>query len=136
MFYHAVFSVNGEIPDEYGVLAYLALPLPTALMANTPRRAPCPVPPRVAHHTLADEKSPLANDNASAKVPIMQTTQKKSGGVKARAIQLVRNLPAAASWDDLMYRIYVRQKIEAGLSDIAAGRVHAHASVRKEFGLS
>ena len=23
MFYHAVFSVNGEIPDEYGVMAYL-----------------------------------------------------------------------------------------------------------------
>ena len=66
----------------------------------------------------------------------MQTSQKTSGSVKARALRLVRGLPAAASWDDLMYRIYVRQKIEAGLTDIANGRVHAHASVRKEFGIS
>jgi predicted transcriptional regulator len=35
-----------------------------------------------------------------------------------------------------MYRIYVRQKIDAGLSDIAAGRVHSHASIRKEFDVS
>jgi predicted transcriptional regulator len=35
-----------------------------------------------------------------------------------------------------MYRIYVRQKIEAGLADIAAGRVHSHGTIRKEFGLS
>jgi predicted transcriptional regulator len=32
-----------------------------------------------------------------------------------------------------MYRIYVRQKIDAGLADIRAGRVHTHASIRKEF---
>jgi len=32
-----------------------------------------------------------------------------------------------------MYRIYVRQKIEAGLSDIQSDRVHTHASIRKEF---
>ncbi len=35
-----------------------------------------------------------------------------------------------------MYRIYVRQKIEAGLSDFRSGRIHAHAAIRKEFGLS
>ena len=34
-----------------------------------------------------------------------------------------------------MYRIYVRQKIEAGLSDIRARRVHSHATIRKEFAL-
>ena len=32
-----------------------------------------------------------------------------------------------------MYRIYVRQKIEAGLADIETGRVHSHAAIRKEF---
>ena len=35
-----------------------------------------------------------------------------------------------------MYRIYVRQKIEAGLADLRAGRVHTHSAIRKEFGLS
>lgn len=51
-------------------------------------------------------------------------------------MKLVRGLPASSSWDDLMYRIYVRQKIEAGLSDFRSGRVHSHASIRKEFGLA
>ena len=32
-----------------------------------------------------------------------------------------------------MYRIYVRQKIDAGLADIRAGRVYSHAAIRKEF---
>lgn len=35
-----------------------------------------------------------------------------------------------------MYRIYVRQKIDSGLADFAAGRVHSHAQIRKEFGLT
>jgi predicted transcriptional regulator len=53
--------------------------------------------------------------------------------LKSEAIKLVRRLPRSSTWDDLMYRIYVRQKIEAGLADIRAGRVHTHASIRKEF---
>lgn len=56
--------------------------------------------------------------------------------LKSRAMTLVRTLPANSSWDDLMYRIYVRQKIEAGLADLRAGRVHSHASIRREFGLT
>lgn len=48
-------------------------------------------------------------------------------------LKLVRDLPAASSWDDLMYRIYVRQKIEAGLDDLHAGRTHSHAAIRREF---
>ena len=37
-------------------------------------------------------------------------------------MRLVRGLPASSSWDDLMYRIYVRQKIEAGLTDFRSDR--------------
>lgn len=66
----------------------------------------------------------------------MPTAKAKPRGVKSQALKLVRDLPAASSWDDLMYRIYVRQKIEAGLSDIQSDRVHTHASIRKEFALS
>ena len=33
-----------------------------------------------------------------------------------------------------MYRICVGRKIEAGLGDIEAGRVHSHAAIRKGFG--
>jgi hypothetical protein len=65
----------------------------------------------------------------------MPIAKAKPRGVKSQALKLVRDLPASSSWDDLMYRIYVRQKIEVGLSDIESGRVHTHASIRKEFDL-
>jgi hypothetical protein len=35
--------------------------------------------------------------------------------IKPVAHRLVHDLPENATWDDLMYRIYVRQAIEAGL---------------------
>ena len=66
----------------------------------------------------------------------MPTAATKRRSVKSQALKLVRNLPAASSWDDLMYRIYVRQKIDAGLGDIEKGRIYSHASLRKDLGLS
>jgi len=54
---------------------------------------------------------------------------------KAAAHQVVDSLPASANWEDLMYAIYVRQCIEAGLADAEAGRVMDHDDVRREFGL-
>jgi hypothetical protein len=65
----------------------------------------------------------------------MPSVSAKRSRVKTEAIKLVRGLPASSTWDDLMYRIYVRQKIEAGLADFRSGRVHTHASIRKEFAL-
>ncbi len=56
--------------------------------------------------------------------------------VKSQAAKMVRELPETASWDDLMYQIYVRQKIESGLADLKAGRTHKHAAIKKQFGLA
>jgi predicted transcriptional regulator len=55
--------------------------------------------------------------------------------VKEEARRLVENLPEDVTWDDLMYQIYVRQNIEAGLADSEAGRVIEVEDVRKRFGL-
>ena len=66
-------------------------------------------------------------------IPAMPSAIAKSASVKSEAIKLVRGLSSSSTWDDLMYRIYVRQKIEVGLTHIRAGRVHSHASIRKEF---
>ena len=55
--------------------------------------------------------------------------------VKEEARRLVENLPEDVTWDDLMYQIYVRQTIEAGLADSEAGRVTEVEKVREEFGL-
>ena len=66
----------------------------------------------------------------------MPQTKDSDISVKSAATQLVRELPESASWDDLMYEILVRQKIDNGMADIEAGRTHTHASIRKEFGLA
>jgi len=44
---------------------------------------------------------------------------------------LLAKLPAEADWDDLMYHIYVRKKIDAGLRDSAADRVFTSKQIRK-----
>jgi hypothetical protein len=60
----------------------------------------------------------------------------KNTSVKKAAARLVRQLPDTASWDDLMYEILVRQKMEAGLTGLRDGRKHDHASIRSEFGVA
>jgi hypothetical protein len=37
--------------------------------------------------------------------------------IKQKAHQLLDKLPDSATWEDLMYQIYVRQSIEAGIKD-------------------
>ncbi len=55
--------------------------------------------------------------------------------MKDEARRLVEDLPDDATWDDLMYTIYVRQAIEAGLHDSEAGRTVDVKAVRAKFGL-
>ena len=42
--------------------------------------------------------------------------------IKQEAYRILDNLPDKATWDDLMYKIYVRQTIEAGIKDSNKGR--------------
>jgi len=55
--------------------------------------------------------------------------------MKQEAYRILDNLPDKATWDDLMYRIYVRQAIETGLKDSDAGRTVDVKEVRKRFEL-
>jgi predicted transcriptional regulator len=55
--------------------------------------------------------------------------------VKLAVRQLADTLPDNATWDDVMYRVYVRQAIEAGRRDAAEGRLADVAEVRRQFGL-
>ncbi len=54
---------------------------------------------------------------------------------KKKALKLLDKLPDSASWEDLMYQIYVRQAIEAGLRDSDEGRTVDVKEVRKRFEL-
>lgn len=56
--------------------------------------------------------------------------------IKQEAQRLIEKLPEDATWDDLMYEIYVRQAIEAGLADSEMGRTLAVKEVRARFGLA
>lgn len=56
--------------------------------------------------------------------------------IKQEAYRLLDNLPDKATWDDLMYQIYVRQAIEAGIKDSDEGRTVEVKEVRKRFGLA
>lgn len=56
--------------------------------------------------------------------------------IKKEAQNLLKDLPEDATWDDLMYKIYVRQAIEAGLEDSQAGRTVDVKEVRSKFGLA
>jgi hypothetical protein len=55
--------------------------------------------------------------------------------IKEQAHQLLDNLPESATWEDVMYRIYVRQAVEAGVNDSDQGRTIDVKEVRKKFGL-
>ncbi len=60
----------------------------------------------------------------------------QSSDIKSEARRLVETLPDDASWDDLMYRVYVRQCVDAGIEDADAGRVVEVTEVRRRFGLA
>ena len=55
--------------------------------------------------------------------------------IKKDATQLIENLHENSSWDDLMYKIYVRQSIDTGLLDSQNGKTVDVKDVRKIFGL-
>ena len=47
--------------------------------------------------------------------------------------ELADKLPEQATLDDAMYRLYVRQKIEEGLKDVAEGRVVSHEEAKRRL---
>lgn len=52
---------------------------------------------------------------------------------KKQMLEMVKQLPEQATWDDIMYEIYVRKKIEAGIQAADQGRVVPHEAVKKRF---
>ena len=53
--------------------------------------------------------------------------------IKEEAKKLIDRLPNEASWDDLMYQIYVQKKIEMGLKAADSGRLVPHDEVKRKF---
>jgi hypothetical protein len=53
--------------------------------------------------------------------------------VKQVAIDGIRTLPDTSTWDDIMYFLYVNQKIENGLNDIEKGQVFSQSEAREKL---
>jgi predicted transcriptional regulator len=53
--------------------------------------------------------------------------------VKEEAKKLLERLPDEASWDDLMYEIYVQKKIDMGLKAAEADKLVPHEEVRRRL---
>ena len=57
----------------------------------------------------------------------------EKSNIKTEAQKLIDRLPDNFTWDDLMYEIYVRQVVEAGLADSQAGRLISVQEVRAKY---
>jgi predicted transcriptional regulator len=53
--------------------------------------------------------------------------------IKEQVRQLAEKLPETATWDDVAYEVYVRQRIARGLEDMKAGRLISDEEIRREF---
>ena len=53
--------------------------------------------------------------------------------VKEEAKKLIDTLPEQATWDDVMYELYVKQKLQKALDEAAAGKVVSHDAAKQEL---
>jgi predicted transcriptional regulator len=52
---------------------------------------------------------------------------------KEEVKKLLERIPDEASFEDIQYHIYVREKIERGLDDVKAGRVLSQEEVERRM---
>lgn len=51
---------------------------------------------------------------------------------KEQIFELIKDLPEEVDIDEIMYRLYLRQKLEAAEKDVTEGRLVSHEEVIKE----
>ena len=54
---------------------------------------------------------------------------------KDEARRIIDRMPDGATWEDLIYEIYVIEAVEQGLADSKAGRTTEVGEIRRKFGL-
>ena len=53
--------------------------------------------------------------------------------IKEEAQVLIKSMPDGVTWDDIMYQIYVKQKILKGIQASDEGRTKTQDEVKKMF---
>jgi predicted transcriptional regulator len=56
-----------------------------------------------------------------------------SESTKQQVLEIVQRMPDDASLEDIMYELYLRSEIRAGLEDVRAGRTVSHEEVMDDF---
>jgi predicted transcriptional regulator len=51
--------------------------------------------------------------------------------VKEETIQLIEKMPDDCTVEDILYELYLKQKVDKGLQDIREGRVVEHEDVKQ-----
>ena len=52
---------------------------------------------------------------------------------KEATLQLIGSLPDEVTLNDIMYELYIKHKIQAGMRDIEGGRTIPHAEVKRQL---
>jgi predicted transcriptional regulator len=52
---------------------------------------------------------------------------------KQAATQIINQISDQASWDEIMYEFYVKQKIEKGLKAVEDGRTVSHEDAKRRL---
>lgn len=53
--------------------------------------------------------------------------------IRERVLRLVEEMPSDVTWEDVMERIYLLQKVERGRQQIAAGQGISHAEAKQRM---
>ena len=84
----------------------------------------------------------FAKGNIMAKVKeqsVAYTTKKKSSArtllakPKHATMKMLQDLKDDATYEDIMYKVYVLDNIQKGMEDVERGRVVSHAEVKKRL---
>jgi len=54
-----------------------------------------------------------------------------TNSIKKEVISLIKELPEDITLEDIMYHLYVKQKLLKAKEDIAQGRTYSHEQVKK-----
>jgi len=52
---------------------------------------------------------------------------------KDEARRIIDNLPEDATWDDIMYQLYVKEKTDKALAEIEQGKVLSHEEAKRRL---
>ena len=64
---------------------------------------------------------------------VTQKGDKIMTAIREEAKKLLDNLPDEATWDDIMYEMYVRKKIDEGIKAAEEGHLLSHEEAKKRL---